>query len=247
MTFLAGFLLVRTSVMPKSSISQSRSSNSGAVSSCGGIVTWFPSRHSRKPGAPLTLESQQICQRRFGRRQMKNSFVRLLSLPEYLNSAVHQGESLPFHKAWPPKPVNEIYLSFFFFFFASARAPCQSFCKSRNMTAATHKSGGNKVWSLLLSSSSSSAPPSLCSPGTPSISFPLSFNQGWSWDGVFKNSAGPGHVWHQLFPNQGKPTLLCYVVAKWVGMRDRERLFINSAPRKWTRRRNSSLALRFLI
>lgn len=80
-----------------------------------------------------------------------------LSLSEYLQSPGHQEESLLFHKAWPPKPVNELYLSFVsaprLCFFTLARAPCQNFHRSHNVTDATHKSRGNKVWSLFLSSS----------------------------------------------------------------------------------------------
>lgn len=38
--------------------------------------------------------------------------------------------------------------------------------------------------------------------------FILLLNQGWSWDGVFENSSGPGHVWRELLFNQGEPMLL---------------------------------------
>lgn len=47
--------------------------------------------------------------------------------------------------------------------------------------------------------------------------FILLLNQGWSRDGVFKNSSGPGHVWRELLSNQGEPMLLFYCIYLPVG------------------------------
>lgn len=176
--------------------------------------------------AELTLKSQQICQpgcRKIGRNKF-DAFVfslrvfRVLGVPKkLLFSQKHDLQSLSAY-------YTCVLCQHCAYVFTLTRALWQRFYRSHNMTAATHKSRGSKVWSpfsfyfYLLSQ-----PPSLLhSLGSLSISFSLclSLNQGWSWDGVFKNSSGPGHVWRQLLFNQGELVPLPYIFTKYTNMRD---------------------------
>lgn len=153
-------------------------------------------------------------------------------------------KSLLFHKAWPPNPVSELYLCFVS---ALMFPPLLELCGRVFIDHTTWqmlRTKAEETRSDLLFLSSSAPPlrsshlslPLLHSLGSLSISFSLRLplNQGWSWDGVFKNSSGPGHVWHQLLFNQGELMPLCYIFTKQASMRDEEACHLHSGVMEWS-------------